>query len=68
MRQPRVEPGNRIVQLPGDHRRFASRGGTRDLVDLPGDGIELLVNLRHIVRALALRLRALIRGLAKIRG
>jgi len=68
LRQPRVEPGNRVVQLPGDHRRFASGRGTRDLVDLPGDGIQLLVNLGDIVPALALQLRALIRGLAKIRG
>jgi hypothetical protein len=68
LRQPRVEPGNRVVQLPRDDRRFASGRGTRDLVDLAGDGIELLVNLRDIVRAMARQRRARIRNAAKIRG
>ena len=58
LRQPRVEARNGVVELAG-HRRlaagcFATRksrraaGGPRNLLDLPGDRIQPLVNVGHV--------------------
>ena len=57
LRQPGVEAGNGVVELAGHRRlgrhgfaarRFAARGGLRNLLDLPGDGIQPLVDVGDV--------------------
>ena len=76
LRQPRVEPRDRIAQLSRHRglasrrvgaRRLAARRRFRNLFDLPGDGVEPLVNVGDVAACLARHCRPLVIGQTKIR-
>ena len=76
LRQPRVEPRDRIAQLSRHRglatrrvgaRRLAARRRFRNLFDLPGDGVEPLVNVGDVAACLARHCRPLVIGRTKIR-
>jgi hypothetical protein len=50
--EPGIEPRNGIVELAGD-RGFAVCGRARQLIDLARDGIQPLMNVRHVAVILA---------------